>query len=445
MTHDPFSIGDDDRTVLRPKTAPRANERVYDNAQATTDFNPTAIDAIPLLGGINPLEKAASRLITTVMVLRKASAIPDTEYLRQQLIQEVDQFKHRAREILPDSTQAVQASYVMCSFVDEAAMNTPWGTQANWSQHNLLATFHNEVGGGERFFSLLKSLAENPKKNKQLLEFMYLLLTLGYEGAYRITSDGQQTLIKVRNWLYNILNSNREPAPVALSAQWQGSNIKERRMPRATPLWVALAAALAISSATYLYYRMTLVKSSDQLTTRLWSLDVNPLTVRAVVPPARPQIKIQDDVRLSDSAADQITLTKLLADEISLGVVEVDETFDRGIIRLTGDDLFQSGKTKLGASYASVVGQIGAAVNQIKGDVVVTGHTDNIPIRSAKFPSNTELSKARANAVGDLLQLSLNDPARMITEGRGSLEAIASNDTAAGRARNRRVEITVFY
>jgi len=445
MSHDPFAVEDDDRTVLRPRNVTHRQAPPQTQQSAGPSIDAMSIDAIPLLGGINPLEKAASRLITLVMVLRKATNVPNPESLRQQLIREVDTFKQRARDILPESKQAVQASYVMCSFIDEAAMNTPWGSQANWSQHNLLSTFHNEVGGGERFFSLLKKLAENPGQNKQLLEFMYLLLSLGYEGAYRIATDGQQTLVKVRNWLYNVLQSAQDPAPVALSSQWEGSNVKESRLPRSTPLWVTLSAALALGTSTFLFFRVSLLGATNEVVDEFWSLEAEPLTVRTIAAPVTPRIKLNDDTLITDTAANNITLKTLLKNEIAVGDVTVNETFDRGVVRLTGDELFQSGKTALSAAYEPLITQIGLAISQIEGDILVTGHTDNIPIRSARFPSNIELSQARAEAVSNLLQNTLNNDSFVQVEGRGSFEPVASNDTREGRATNRRVEITVFY
>jgi len=435
MSHDPFSVEEDDRTVLRPRNITRGQASPNSTQHQTgPGIDASSINSIPLLGGINPLEKAASRLLTLTM---------NTESLRQQLIHEMDAFKQRARNILPESKQAVQASYVMCSFVDEAAMNTPWGSQANWSQHNLLTTFHNEVGGGERFFSLLKNLAQNPSQNKQLLEFMYVLLALGYEGAYRIATDGQQTLVKVRNWLYEILQSIDEPAPIALASQWQGSNVKERRLPRSTPLWVTLSAALALGTATFLFFRVSLLGATNDVAAEFWKLQAEPLTVRTVAPPVKPRIKVSDTTLITDTTA--ITLKTLLKNEIAVGDVEVDETFDRGTVRLTGDDLFQSGKTSLSQAYGPLITRIGEAISQIDGDVLVTGHTDNVPIRSARFPSNIELSQARAEAVSALLQNVLNTDTQLRVEGRGSFETIASNETREGRAKNRRVEITVFY
>jgi type VI secretion system protein ImpK len=72
---------------------------------------------------------------------------------------------------------------------------------------------------------------------------------------------------------------------------------------------------------------------------------------------------------------------------------------------------------------------------------VVTGHTDDVPIRTARYPSNWELSTERARSVVGLMAAKLRQPARLRAEGLADSDPIAPNDGAANRARNRRVEI----
>ncbi len=92
---------------------------------------------------------------------------------------------------------------------------------------------------------------------------------------------------------------------------------------------------------------------------------------------------------------------------------------------------------------ARLIERIAAVLEQEGGAVKVVGHTDSVPIRTARFPSNVVLSQARAKAVGDLLKAKLSKPDRISTEGKGADVPIAPNSTAAGRAQNRRVEILI--
>lgn len=115
------------------------------------------------------------------------------------------------------------------------------------------------------------------------------------------------------------------------------------------------------------------------------------------------------------------------------------------LIRIRDSALFASGSAQLypdGVKFANMVAGI---LGNMPQNILVSGHTDNVPINTAQYPSNWELSSARALTLTRYL-LSINpsiDPARVSAIGYGEYRPVASNDTAEGRARNRRVEILV--
>ncbi|MBX2883561.1 MAG: type IVB secretion system protein IcmH/DotU [Granulosicoccus sp.] len=434
MTDDPFAFEDDDKTVLRPGNL-HPKQPAAPMQSGATPTPERAQQPIPLLGGINPLEQAASRLLPLLVTIRSSHHHPAPDQLRNQLIRELEAFKTEARDILDDPKKVTQASYVMCTALDEAAMNTPWGHDANWSQHNLLTTFHNEVAGGERFFTLLKGLGREPHENIDLLELMYICLALGYEGSYKIARNGQETLQKVRTWLYDLIQSVRDIPDSALSAHWQGTSVRESKLPRMTPLWVTLAGALALASVTYVSLLFSLGARAESVVSSFMSASATPLRVRTVAPPIQPVIQ----------SPTQLTLSEHLEPEILRGQLAVIESFDHGIIRLVGDNLFGSGSAKINDNARALLSQMTSVLNQYDGAILVSGYSDNIPIRSAKFPSNLALSKARAESVSAILNEKLTQPARISAEGRGSLDPLGDNSTKQGRQLNRRVEITVYY
>ena len=88
--------------------------------------------------------------------------------------------------------------------------------------------------------------------------------------------------------------------------------------------------------------------------------------------------------------------------------------------------------------------RIAEALKQVPGGIAVTGHTDNIRIRTASFPSNWHLSEERAKTVREILVGNGLPTERVRAEGRADGEPVAPNDTPANRALNRRVEITLF-
>ena len=75
---------------------------------------------------------------------------------------------------------------------------------------------------------------------------------------------------------------------------------------------------------------------------------------------------------------------------------------------------------------------------------MVSGYTDNVPIRTARYPSNFELSKDRAEQVASILRGRGVAPQRLQAQGMGDAQPVADNKTAEGRARNRRVEVVLF-
>ncbi|MCK5106999.1 MAG: OmpA family protein, partial [Elusimicrobiales bacterium] len=100
--------------------------------------------------------------------------------------------------------------------------------------------------------------------------------------------------------------------------------------------------------------------------------------------------------------------------------------------------LFKSGSADLGNQASTVLDVMGNLMNNLKNDVIIEGHSDNIPIKSGDYPNNWELSAARANTVVDYLTNNFSiAPRRLISAAYGEYRPIASNKTRAGRIKNR--------
>ena len=112
-------------------------------------------------------------------------------------------------------------------------------------------------------------------------------------------------------------------------------------------------------------------------------------------------------------------------------------------VRLMGETTFDSGKADIKQQMKPLLGKIGLVLKKTKGNITVTGHTDNVPLRSSWiYKSNLELSIARAAVVAEfLLHKTDLKPSRIAAMGYGEYRQRESNDTKEGRSKNRRVEI----
>ena len=134
-----------------------------------------------------------------------------------------------------------------------------------------------------------------------------------------------------------------------------------------------------------------------------------------------------------------------LASMIDAGKLAVRIARGRLVIDLKQDILFPSGSSKLSDLGEETLADVARALSRFPDRrFQVEGHTDNVPIKTARFPSNWELSTARATRVVRLLADDAGiDPTRLTASGYGEHRPVASNDSEEGRAANRRIEIRV--
>jgi len=126
------------------------------------------------------------------------------------------------------------------------------------------------------------------------------------------------------------------------------------------------------------------------------------------------------------------------------GFVDVSVEEDQVTIRMLGEATFDTGEAKLKQKFVPLLLKIGEILSKTNGEIIIAGHTDNVPLSGGPFKSNLGLSMARAGAVAEfLLKSTAIDPKRLSTMGFGEYRPLASNDTEEGRQKNRRVEIIV--
>ncbi len=212
---------------------------------------------------LNPLVAAASTLLSEVVRLKHSFEGEDLHALNQRLSGELKLFEHRALHDGAESSQVMAARYVLCTVIDEAVVTTPWGNESEWSQMSLLSSFHNETFGGEKFFQLLERLSRNPVKHLPMLELMYLCLSLGFEGKYRVMPRGMLELEAVRDSLYRQIRQLRGDVPREVSPHWKGLRDTRRRLVRIVPWWMVALFTLICLGMLYAGFAWVLGEQRD--------------------------------------------------------------------------------------------------------------------------------------------------------------------------------------
>lgn len=137
------------------------------------------------------------------------------------------------------------------------------------------------------------------------------------------------------------------------------------------------------------------------------------------------------------------TENKHIEDDLT---VKIDEGYQYVMLSLNGSVLFDSGSAEIQDGAKPLLNHVADILKKYPGNrIEIEGHTDNAPISTAEFPSNLWLSTARATKVLEYFDRKKGMSMKNMTAaGRGDVEPVANNKTAAGRAKNRRVEIKIY-
>ncbi len=437
-----------DRTVIRPTPGGRRGGAAARQTAAglVAAPPPHALQAAPVLGGIgadmvslgdNKLLVAAAPLLQLLARLRNTANPPDAGDLGARVLAELRKFEQAARDSGVPMEQLRPAHYALCASLDDVVLNTPWGVASAWARSTLVASFHPAYAGGERFISVLEKLRQQPGQNLSVIELKYFCLSLGFVGPIRDMPSGGIALEPLRGEVAAEIAAQIPAAPAELSPQWQGVDAKFRPKRNALPIWVALSAALAAIGGMFTVSLRDLNAASDLLAARALASAPSrmPEIVRAaqpVAPPPVPHEPTSVDLIQGALAAE--------IDRKQLAVLGADTT---PVIRLPAGLLFHAGSAKLSASAIPLLEHAAATMRVLSGPITVLGFTDNTPIHTIQFPSNFQLSSARAKAVQAVIQQALGRERIVTAEGRSDADPIASNASAEGQEQNRRIEIVL--
>lgn len=429
---DPFASSDLDKTIILPtpggRSTPSSQKSISRSFIPNNNGNNLDEDDFSRIIGLNPLIEAANPLLNSVTQLRMSSDHSNLSGLQQDLAQRIRAFENNVKTNGISHEKIIAARYALCTLIDETIASTPWGS-GKWGEYSLLVMFHNEVFGGEKFFQLLAKLLEDVKANRELIELMYICITLGFEGRYRVIANGKIQLGTLREKLAQNLIKERNLYERDLSPHWHPSPYKSRKIFLAIPLWVFLSLCGLTLLATYFSLNFSLNTKSDPVFSEIQSIQT--------------KSSIPKPTFISTTAKKDL-LTEFLYKEIQEGLITLQQDNEHSVITLLGDGMFSPGSTAISHNYIAILNKIAEALSSVKGQIQIVGHTDNRPIFSTRFSSNWSLSNERARSAMQILSnrgISIN---QLSVEGQADTKPIASNDTAEGRARNRRIEIIIM-
>lgn len=409
------------RTFVVPNPGGRAKA-----ATESLTSNAFFSEADDVFSGGNPILAVANPILNMIYQVRTLVHNPDPSQLRNYLIDEIKKFEARAKAeaISPEHISA--ARYCLCTVIDETAAQTPWGGGGVWPRYSLLVTFHNETWGGEKFFQILAKVSQTPALHRDLIELMFFCISLGFEGRYKVVPNGHSQLELLRRRLAEIIADVKGEKIKALSPHWMGFAKPRTAIWTLLPVWVSALFCVIAGAALFVFFTLKLSDYSDSVFAQVVGL---PIPEVIVTPPAQV-------------TAGQISL--MLQEEVDKRLVSVTESSGIAVVTLMGDGLFESGSITINSNYLAVIRKVADAVERYGKGAVVSGHTDNLPIRSARFPSNWHLSVDRARSVASYLQSSLVSNRSIDVQGLGDAEPVAANSTAEGRSLNRRVEVKIL-
>lgn len=202
-----MSYTDDDITVVLFQPEPGKPMEIMPAPDLSRNISVNQLDITSI--GINPLVDQFSWLIASLSCMSSIPWLDDPMPFREQVAREIRKGERRLNEMEVDHASILVIRYCLCAAMDEAVCRQEWGANSHWSQSSLLSEFHNETSGGDKFFVILTRLQADPKKYRHVIEFLYLLLQLGFKGKYGRAERGSENLTDIGNTVYRLVRDER--------------------------------------------------------------------------------------------------------------------------------------------------------------------------------------------------------------------------------------------
>jgi len=196
--------------------------------------------------GLNPLVDVAGYLFSTLGKLKNLKSYDNLTVLQKELTTEINSFQETAQTKGYRSEYTLVSRYALCATFDDIISSTSWGGEGQWDDYSLLAVFNSEGAQPERFFLILERIIKEPALYIDVMEFMYICLSLGYKGSYRV-ANGDNQLEKITHSLYKRIcayhgDFTRTLSPFPIRAFYPAKKPAHNK----TPYWLLLLVTTVI-------------------------------------------------------------------------------------------------------------------------------------------------------------------------------------------------------
>lgn len=218
---------------------------------------------------LNPLIDVATPLFGLILRLVDLQQYDGIQQLYSRVHGDIAAIDEEVRKLGYDNAAQMSFRYCLCSFVDEAVMATAWGAQSIWAEHSMLSAYHQETWGGEKFFTILARMMMEPDTYKEMLEFLYLCLSLGFKGKYGVMQDGRQQLDQLITKLHRLLREQRGDSPEQLIDSKKNIVTRQYRIKQQIPLWSIWAGLGLVLTVVYFLYATNLASVTEDVLKQL--------------------------------------------------------------------------------------------------------------------------------------------------------------------------------
>jgi type VI secretion system protein ImpK len=214
--------------------------------------------------GLNPLADAAAYLFSIIGKLRQLKSYRHLSKLQKELIQEINHFQDAIKSQGYSSEYILVSRFALCATIDDVIANTLWGGQGQWETFNMLAVFNQDAMNHERFFIILERIIKEPAQYIDVMELMYICLSLGFKGNYRTTEFGSSQLEQITNALYRRIRIHRGEISKTLAPYPIKPTYSSKSSNNGIPLWLIISVTVTIILVLFMGLGYMLDTISDQ-------------------------------------------------------------------------------------------------------------------------------------------------------------------------------------